>query len=402
MKRFILVACIIALLIIGCNKRTKNLVDDTWYIVDNNAILMLCDDTEQENYIEIAKKLKGNGEVLKETIQLLTDLEPDAKTKNALGIAYLRLRLFNKAERCLKEALELAHTDDEKACILSNLSEIMIYKNEDEVAIQYAKEAFEKKVDDPVRKLALHSNLVSEELPENERYVHDIVKVKGLLKEERKLLGSNQFIGIFNYKTLARACYLDNNMKKCEYYINKALKINSKMYQYRFIDTGLNQSLALAFSSYDLNKALEYSNKSIEIMEEWQSNDHYDLLNAYAARGNIYLNLNYRNAYKAAEDYQLVIDRCTLYEDIPVIAYYNLANAYRYMSEQEKEIESYAKAYYLGNQAGWKKLNQDIESALRELYKQDENKEIDFDSWFQKKLNKAEEDLKDTSGGKKD
>ncbi|RFZ75717.1 hypothetical protein DS742_27475 [Lacrimispora amygdalina] len=58
------------------------------------------------------------------------------------------------------------------------------------------------------------------------------------------MLGSNQFVEIFNYKMLAYACYYDNNMSRCVYYMNMAKKLNLKTYQYVDVDAYLYKSLA--------------------------------------------------------------------------------------------------------------------------------------------------------------
>ena len=93
---------IISILLTGCHKKMVTLADDTWYIVDNNWILMLCEAAEQENYKCIVKQLKGNGNVLKSVIAQLQEMEHDAKTENALGVAYLRLRKLMMQNAILK------------------------------------------------------------------------------------------------------------------------------------------------------------------------------------------------------------------------------------------------------------------------------------------------------------
>ena len=88
----------------GCHIRMVTLADDTWYIVDNNWILMLC---------EVIEQLQG--------------MKRESKSEDALGVAYLCLRKFDDAERHLKAALDLTVTEEEKACALTNLSECCLY-----------------------------------------------------------------------------------------------------------------------------------------------------------------------------------------------------------------------------------------------------------------------------------
>ena len=73
-------------------------------------------------------------------------MEHDAKTENALGVAYLRLRKFDDAERHLKAALDLSVTEEEKACALTNLSECCLYQDKRDEVDCYADEAYEKDI----------------------------------------------------------------------------------------------------------------------------------------------------------------------------------------------------------------------------------------------------------------
>lgn len=256
----------------------------------------------------------------------------------------------------------------------------------------------ELEVENPVKQLVLKSNLLSEEL--NDKNILKIIaEEKELLKKERKVCGSNQFIGIFNYHTLATACYYADNMKKCDYYMKKALKINQETYQYRFIEANLHSTYALYFESEDLKKALSHENKCIEILEEWQTKDHYDLLKSYENRGNIYYSSN--DIFKAIQDYKTVMERCTMDHEMLPVSYYNLGDAYNHLFESDKAIESYTRAYYLWKIEGWGDLNSNIKDKLKQLY-YSKNINIDFDIWFQEMLNKAEEDLKVSSEGQKD
>ena len=127
------------------------------------------------------------------------------------------------------------------------------------------------------------------------------------MKEEELLLGSNQFIGIFNYETLATACYAADNMKKCDYYINQALKINKDLYKYKFVDSILYSTYSFYFRYSDTEKSLEKQNMCINILEEYQGKDYYDLMRAYSLRGNIYFEND--EVDKAIADYQLIIKK---------------------------------------------------------------------------------------------
>lgn len=390
--KHILLALIAIILITSCSKKEDKLIDDTRYIVDNYAILMLCKVPEQETYRSLLTLLKGNEDSVIGAINTLQEMDQTVDVKNAMGVAYLRLRKFEEANENFQIALNLAESSDEKAFILSNMSEVMIYDGDFNTAKKYMEKALKQEVSDPIDKLILQSNMIATDSSEDINSPQKALEIKKLLKEEKNICNSNQFISIFNYNSLAYICYLDGNMKKCQYYIDMALKLNHKTYQYTNIDAILYKNISLMYTAYDLNKALDYSNKSIEVLEKWQKQDHYDLLDLYEVRGNIFLNL--KNKEKALDDYQYVLKYCPPYHDLAAVSYYNIANVYEYSSNDELSIESYSKAYYIWNRQGWKDLNKEIETALEQIYNNRLDKVGDsFENWFNKQIERAEGDL---------
>ena len=119
------------------------------------------------------------------------------------------------AEKELLEALNMVESDKDKVCILTNLAEVMLFKYDTVSAENYIKEALNLGEDDSLKNLVLESNITSISLSHKTKPIEEIVKIKELLKKERKLLGTNQFVGIFNYETLAYACYYQNNINRC-------------------------------------------------------------------------------------------------------------------------------------------------------------------------------------------
>lgn len=214
-----------------------------------------------------------------------------------------------------------------------------------------------------------------------------------MIKREKKLLGSNQFVTIFNYRSLANACYLAGNIKRFEFYMNKALELNKKNYQYVTIDTGLYHSMSWVLMDYDIEKALKYANKNITLLEAWQVRDHYDLLNAYELRGSIYADMNPPARDLAIKDFQHVLNQCPPYHNLAAVSYYNIAKTCVYSENKSLIIESFAKAYYLWGLEGWNDLNQDIERELREEYESQNDGNESYDIWFNKQIQKAKQDL---------
>jgi len=129
--------------------------------VDDYGILMLSKATEEETNKDLMIQLKGNGDSLKRAIDTLEKTNQDAKVNNNIGVGYLRLRNFQKAYDCFQEALSLAQSEEDKACILSNLSEVMRYKEDLNSAEKYMNEALEIKSNDSLKQLVMESNLES-------------------------------------------------------------------------------------------------------------------------------------------------------------------------------------------------------------------------------------------------
>ena len=393
MKKFKIVFLILIVFLAGCNKKIDTtIVDDTYYILDDYGILIFCEETDQESYKKIITELKGNTDMIELAVSELKQMEQSANIKNALGIAYLRLRQFDISIDYFNKALEIAADEEDKASILNNIAVCNnYYENNTEVSSNYI-DASLKEINNPVLKLVIKSNFLAEELNENEEFVKTIADAKKLLKEEKRIFGSNQFIGILNYKTLATACYAADNMKKCDYYINQALKINKGTYQYKFVDSFLYSTYSFYFRYCDAEKSLEKQNMCINILEEYQGKDNYDLMRANIERGNIYFENNEIN--KAIADYQLILNRCSLDNMWVPIAYYNLGDAYNNSAESDKAVDFYAKAYWLWNQEGWIDLNLKIKENLENVYKRYVNSEKVFDKWFQEQIGNAEKELK--------
>ncbi|MBE5978391.1 MAG: tetratricopeptide repeat protein [Paenibacillaceae bacterium] len=82
--------------------------------------------------------------------------------------------------------------------------------------------------------------------------------------------------------------------------MKKALQLNQNTYQYKSVEANLYLEMANYYSnnSEDFDKALKCYNKCIEILENWQTKYHYDLLCAYARRGALYSFIR-QDQYKA-------------------------------------------------------------------------------------------------------
>jgi Flp pilus assembly protein TadD len=136
-------------------------------------------------------------------------MDQTVDVKNAMGVAFLRLRKFEEANQYSQMALSLAKETEDKACILSNMSEVMMYTGDFESAEKYMETALNQETGDSVEQLVLRSNMAAINSTENKDNLQKAIELKKLLKEEKRICNSNQFVGIFNYKTLAYICCLD-------------------------------------------------------------------------------------------------------------------------------------------------------------------------------------------------
>ena len=176
------------------------------------------------------------------------------------------------------------------------------------------------------------------------------------------------------------------------------MALNKKTYQYVYVDAYLYKRLALMYEDFTdgLNKAIDYISKDIDILEDWQNPDHYDLLASYEIRGIFYTNMILPDRDLAIKDFQYVLDHCSPYHELAASSYYNLAMTY--YENASLITDSYAKAYYLWQLEGWLDLNQDIESELRDEYTRQNIENESYDIWFKQKIEKARHDLENQWG----
>lgn len=391
---------IIGIILTGCHKNTVTLTDDTWYIVDNNTILMLCEDAEQEPYKTLVTQLKGNGDALRSSIEKLTEMKSDVKTENALGVAYLRLRKFEDAKRYLETALNLSVTEEQKACVLTNLSAYYLFQGKSNEAYSYSEQAYKTNISDSIKRLILDSNMLMVRYIKNTETNNKktIKEGKKLIKEEKKLLGCNKEIGIFNYYILAKANYNSGNNDFGDFYMKKALRLNNKTYQRNYIEANLYQEMSYYYFYYwnNFDKAIECATKSIEILEKWQAKDHYDLLIAYYKRGDLYY-LHYDNS-KALDDYEIALEQCSSYPALASLLYFELGNIYERSEQFDKSAECFIRSYFIWQQEKFEAplgLNKDI---LEYVYDNLVQTDLDYESWSQEQLKQAEIDIKDKWG----
>jgi len=178
--------------------------------------------------------------------------------------------------------------------------------------------------------------------------------------------------------------------------MNMAKKLNLKTYQYVDVDAYLYKTLARLYDDTmeGADKAMDYINKDIDILEKWQTPDHYELMIAHIIRGNLYANRSLPDRDSAIKDYQYVLDHCSPYNSLAAISYYGLARVYVYSENATLITESYTKAYYLWGLEDWNDMDEDIERELRAEYDCQNDKEESYEIWLKQQIEKAERDLK--------
>jgi len=391
----ILISIFIITFLTSCNEQIT-LNDDTLYIIDSYLILTLCDPTSDDDiYMQLMRELKGSQEEIEACLEKLENYGDSVEIKNAIGVAYLLLREFDEAKLYFDEALELAEIPEQKVCILNNMAEVECWLDSNEIAIEKLYLINEIGTNNSIRQLVIESNITVVEMFIHNNPVSDSLQIKALLKQEKKLLGSNQFIGIYNYKSLGMACYYADKIKKSNEYIQKALEINESLYQYKSVEANLYVILSNINAYYPKHRdqAMVFINQAMEIYTDIQYENGPDLLRCYLARGNIYLDEN--EIPKALSDYQIVLGRCHPYHEIGATSFYNLANAYIRMPDLELAVKSYCCAYYMWDyQEVEEELRESIKSTLKNVYLQENyGKEDEFLSWFDMQILEAKEEL---------
>ena len=345
--KFILAIFLLLSAIVGCaEKDSLSIVNDDFYIVDSYQILMLCESDEADiKYIELLPQLKGNGGEVKATIESLSVLRDSIETKNALGVAYIRLREYDKALEVLEIALEDVQTEEQRVCIFTNLAAVKSLNGFHEEAYELLLLAEQSEVNSPVKQLVLESNLHRANVQQKKSAVQEIAAVKQLLKKEQQLLGQNQFIGIYNYVTLGLACFEDDQYKKSKEYMNIAIELNDDLYQYKFVTAELNRMLAEINMNYkdDVDAAFICINKSIEILENWEEKEHPELINMYLSRSRMYYSINQEE--NALRDIQVALSRSKPMHDLAAVSYFNIGWIHYEKYRDALAIDNLAKAY---------------------------------------------------------
>lgn len=312
--------------------------------------------------------------------------------KNAVGVAYIRLREYDKAQDILETALPETQTEEQQACILTNLAAIKSMMGFHEEAYDLLVLAEQKKMDNSIKQLVLESNLRRAGLEQSNSIVHDISEVKKLLKKERQLLGSNQFIGIYNYTTLGHACFKDDQYKKSKEYMNRAIELNDALYQYKFVAAELYRILAEINMNYkdDVKRAFECINNAIELLEDGEEKEHPDLIQLYLSRGRMYYAMDQEK--EAMKDCEVALARCKPMHDLAATSYLNIGWMDYEKGRDVLAADNLMKAYYIWNELGITEFKDLIRETLEKIYYRSEKSDtISFEVWFQDLLNEVKQ-----------
>lgn len=402
-KRFIwkyIIICVILFLMSGCQKQEIQRIDDSRYIVDKQMILILCEDLEAgSEYTDILNSLKGNGDKVLAAMEQLKGLNPTVAVKNAIGVANILLRNTDEAELYLQEALQETENPTEKAILLSNLAAARFYRDQyikqydaAVVVINEAVEEYQKDNTDMVLRMVLESNQIRINMMKDypQPMIKHVRRLKNLLKEERKEFGANQFIGMLNLQSLGMACHCDGEeTARSLDYMEEAINLNHKLYQYVFFDIHMYNNIAdmYYFIPDSMEKELEYLNRCIELLDEWQSDWHYDRLQVYSKRGQSYCSMG--ELEKSAEDFNLVIEQRKQEDDLVAMSYYYLGQ----IELMEHHMPEPALDYMLRGFGIWQRYNrpnglQAMKTSIQNIYDcyGYEKENPNFESWLTERV----------------
>ena len=393
----------------SCNKQNMDIqeIDDTRYIVDQQLIMILCEDSELgEKYTDALKALKGNGEAVLTAIKQLEDLDQTIAVKNAIGVGYNLLRNTDEAEMYFQEALGEVQNPMDKAILLSNLAETKYYQKQfekqyDEAVsvIDEAMEEYRKVNTDMVLGMVLESNQIRLKMMEDypEPMVKYSLRLKELLKEEKKQFGSNQFIGMFNFQSMSLVCHYDGeDISRSLEYVEKGIELNHQLYQYVFFDIHMYNMISdmYYYETDSAEKGLEYKDKCIKLLDEWQSSWHYDRLQLYSKRAQAYYSMG--DLEKSADDYKSVLEQSKSDTDLVALSYYNLGQIeLMQQNEPKKALDYMLKAYCIWQRYERRDTLQAMKNSICNIYWHygygDENS--NFEDWFNENLEMTKEKM---------
>lgn len=400
--RIAAIALVTAIFLTSCKAaepvQAPVLMDDTWYVMTESSILMLCEvDESQKEYIEAIKSLKGDNHSVELAIEKLKSMEQTVEVKNALGIGAICLGKYEEAESYLDSALELAEDDLQKICILSN--QIHVIKIVDDGLLYIsAKDKYallmEKKISDPIRNLVLHTNwaLLDEKINTDKNPVDKIITVlEKLLKEEKDLLGSNQMIGVVNYKNLGDIYIISEvDIQKGIDYLNKAKKLNEETCQNPALEIALLSSQS---DAYELRKDYDLALGSIaewkEKGETFYNQGHPDLFKIYLSEGLAFYRSGRYDESIACFETLIKETKSNSYDSGTVS--FNLGLAYYKKNEMKKALEYFTKSYCI-----FSTYEEDVEQgnigsardAMQRIYEEGGYSEAtpDFDKWVEEQI----------------
>ena len=338
-------------------KEMASLMDDTYYIADVSGILILCEEEGDLEYQENIQLLKGDKESVEEAVKRLQGMEQTAAVKNAIGAGYIRLAQCEEARKVLNEALSLSEKDSEQACILNNLASIRLITEEDfmqnRIAARY--EQAVKKERNPQNRLIIEMNRIYygplTYLDKKDPTGYALNEFERLLEEEKKILGSNQIVGVYGYSALSVFLADDELLKKDEIrWINKAMEINKRNHQYKAANITIYSELAGCYYHIgEIEKALEYVDKWISLAEGFLAEtDDVMYIRGYFHKATI---LTKGDRYdEAIECINTLLDKKKIHIEKRAIAWFILGEVYYSKNEVTNAQEMVSKGYEIFKQ----------------------------------------------------
>lgn len=402
--KLVVVIIVMAIFLIACKPvQEATLMDDTWYVMTETDILMLCEtDESQKEYLEAIKLLKGDSHSVEAAIEKLKSMEQTVEVKNALGIGAVCLAKFEEAEKYFNSAYEMAEKDSHIISILNNQIYIINCLDKElwsAPAMDKYNILSEKEISNPIQALIVSSNwlMFEEKIDTVEDPAAILISgLEKLLKKEKNILGSNQMVGIFNYLRLA-SLYIEMeiDIQKGIDYLNEAMKLNAETYRHPIIDIAVYGNLSDVYASQkEYDRSLEYSDKCIEKEEAFYIEGHPYLIGAYLSKG---LTLYRAGRYDDAIDsYEKTIQKMEPNDVDLGTACINMGLSYYKKGEMEKAIEYFTKSYGMYSANGAQQEYIDMaKDMLQRMYDEGgySEKAPDFDKWMQEQIQKYGTDV---------
>ena len=369
------------------------LLDETEKVINSEEIAKQFNNGEYETASKLLQSLLNQSKVNEMPAQKLEIINALAIIKTFEGKLDEARQLYDEAQEILDSNVEL-YNKCISAKVYNNLSLFYYVNFEREKAQEYLTKTLENPmlIQDPLAEMVVNFNLmVVESGMDNPmgapRYDY-LDKAKNMLNSEKKLLGSNQFIGAQVYIFLGDSYISIYNNKKAKECYDKAEQIIERGGEwYTIIWFRMQISLGVLYvNEKDYTGALYECEKALDIAEPLLGEENFIVANLNRNIGGIYLHMDedwqgIEYSIKALKGYKNNASRCGLWG--------NIATAYTSLEEYDLAKEYAFKSYKVSLDSKYES-EEKYKLLLKYIYN-GINPSEDFEVWIEEEVAKIED-----------